>query len=124
MNNLKRIDYYGQLLLIGLSVLLAFINRQTFLITGYITVASWQFLSCLLHFLSRNHLLRQRSRHLFEFILVILPVAVLAFLLFPILLNASLPFLLWISPLLATWYCYITSVELNIWEARALIQLR
>ena len=124
MNNLKRVDYYGQLLLIGLSVLLAFINRQTFLITGYITVGSWQFLSCFLHFLSRNHLLRQRSRHLFESILVILPLAVFSFLLFPAFLDISLPVLLWISPVLAAWYCYITNVELNIWQARAFIQLR
>ena len=124
MNNLKRIDYYGQLLLMTVSILLAFINRNVFLVMGYITVGSWQFLSCLLHFISRSNLLRQRTRHLFEFILVILPVAVLAFLLFPMFLNLSLPVLFWISPILAVWYCYITNIELNIWEARALIKLR
>src|SRR4051794_29108811 len=112
MNNLKRIDYYGQLFLIAISILLAIVNRRVFLVTGYITVASWQFLSCLLHFISRSNLLRQRSRRLFEFILVILPVAVLSFLLFPIFLNASLPVLFWISPILAVWYCYITNIEL------------
>ncbi|MES2646711.1 MAG: hypothetical protein V4717_07560 [Bacteroidota bacterium] len=124
MNNLKRIDYYGQILLMAASLVLVIINRHLFLLMGYIAVGSWQFLSCLFHFIGRDNLLRQRSRHLFEFILVVLPVAALAFLLFPLLLNASLPALIWVSPVLAVWYCYITNIELNIWEARALIQLR
>ena len=124
MITLKRIDFYGQLSVIGAAVLLVLINWHMFMMPAYIAVGSWQFLSCLFHYIQRDHLLRQKSRHFFESILVIFPIAVLLCMLIPVLLPPFSTAWLWASPVLASWYCYINYKELNTWEARALIQLR
>lgn len=106
------------------SVILVAVRPDAFLASCYIAVGSWQFLSCLVHYLSRNHLLRQKSRHFFETILVAAPAAVLVCLVFPSVIYPVSPVLVWVSPLLAAWYCYITYIEMTIWEARAFIKLR
>ena len=124
MITLKRIDFYGQLSVIGAALLLVLINWHLFMMAAYIAVGSWQFLSCLFHYINRDHLLRQKSRHFFESILVIFPVAVFLCFIIPILMPSFYTAWVWASPILAGWYCYINYTELNIWEARALIQLR
>jgi hypothetical protein len=124
MITLKRIDFYGQLSVTAAGLLLILVNWHVFLLPAYIAVGSWQFLSCLLHYFNRDHLLRQKSRHFFESILVIFPLAVAVCFIIPAVLPAFSTAWLWISPILSAWYCYINYIELNIWEARALIQLR
>lgn len=124
MITLKRIDFYGQVSLTGGALVLVLVNRHIFLLPAYIAVGSWQFLSCLFHYVRRGHLLRQKTRHFFESILIIFPLAVLSCFFLPGILPAFSTAWLWISPILSAWYCYINYVEMNIWEARALIRLR
>lgn len=124
MISLKRLDFFGQLILLFAAIVLIIISPNNFLAPGYIAVGSWQFLSCLLHYLLRNNLLRQKSRYFFEAILIAVPVFVMVFFFYPGIFRMATSILTWLSPVLAVWYYYITYVEMNIWEARALIQLR
>jgi hypothetical protein len=121
---LKRIDFAGQLVLLSAAVIFISIDAVRFLVPAYVTVGCWQFLSCLFNYLRRDGLLRQKSRHFFEAILIAVPIFLIIWLLYPSTIRGVSFILVCISPLLAAWYCYITYMEMNVWEARALIQLR
>ena len=64
MINLKRIDFYGQLILIITFALLSVLLSFDYAFIGYFIVGGWQIISALIHFFAKNNLLRNSLRKL------------------------------------------------------------
>ncbi len=120
----KRIDFYGQLILMVSFLLLTTLLSFDYVFGGYFVVVGWQFISALIHYFGRNHLLRNHLRKTYEISLIVIIVLGLSATVVSYISVYYLLFLVWGTPLLAVWYCYITLVELKTWEARALIHLK
>jgi hypothetical protein len=120
----KRIDFYGQLILLVSFLLLALLQSFDYVFIGYFIVGGWQFTSALVHYLSRNTLLRNSTRKAYEVALIVIIILGILVSVISFIGIYYLLLLLWCSPVLAVWYCYITFFELKRWEARALIHLK
>ena len=124
MINLKRIDFYGQLILIITFALFTVLLSFDYAFIGYFIVGGWQILSALIHFFAKNNLLRNSLRKAYEVSLTVIIIIGIVMAVASFIGIYYLWFLLWATPLIAIWYCYITLSELKIWEARALIHLK
>jgi len=124
MINLKRIDLYGQLVFLVGFLLFIFFQSFGWLFGAYVMVGTWQLISAVLHFSYRSSLLLNHARHFYEIGLIILLGVTLLTMIIQKIVAYYLLMLVWITPLMAGWYCYITYTELRKWQARALIHLK
>jgi hypothetical protein len=120
----KRIDFYGQLILMVSFLLLTVLLSFDYVLGGYFIVGGWQFISVLIHYFGRNTLLRNHLRKTYEISLIVIIILGLLVTIVSYISVYYLLFLVWGTPLLAVWYGYITLAELKTWEARALIHLK
>jgi hypothetical protein len=112
---LKRIDVYGQFILILLCTALTLIfHSEVFLICLFI-IGFWQVVSTSIQMFFNKNKVEVHGREAYQKFLVV------SILTLPIGSFWVLPF---IAPFAAIWYFAISRRELRIWEARQLIQFR
>jgi hypothetical protein len=115
MYTLKKIDAWGQLVvIIGCLVFVTIFSVERAL-WSYFIVGGWQVMSALLQaFLNKKHLeVWDRKTYMWFLIITIIT--------FPI---GSYWLLIYVAPFTAIWYLSISFRELRIWQHRRFIQLR
>ncbi len=114
MITLKKIDFYGQIFLIFLTIILAVCLQETAVVFGYFITGCWQVLSTIIQACINKKLPELRERKYYQIITVI------------IILTSPLGawLILFIAPVVAFWYLNISYRELKIWQHRRFIQLR
>jgi hypothetical protein len=122
MRLIKTIDFRAQLLLIIAGVLFCAINLNSFYVS-YFIVGGWQVLSCLTHFFL-PHFYPYSGRKIYLLVLLLLAMLGIIALLSPAFILPYLFILLFISPLMAIWYCFISYKEVKLLQQKEWIQLR
>jgi len=121
MKIFKSVDVVIQVVTIVLGILIGILNPN-YALYPYFIVGGWQLLSCLIHGFFQEHFYPVKGRRFYlislavVFIWAIISIAgQVAFFLY---------FLLFCSPLMAIWYCFICYKELKLYEQREWIQLK
>jgi hypothetical protein len=122
MRLLKTIDFNAQLILIIAGILYCAVYPNQFYI-AYFIVGGWQVLSCMTHlFLPQFYPYSGRKFYLWILLFVGFMGVICFF--FPDSIITYLFILLFGSPLLAFWYCFICYKEVKLFQQKEWIQLR
>lgn len=119
----KKIDVFGQIILLMAMVLAAFIWSRPAFIQGCIVIGGWQVLSLLVHIIGARAMPLHVARDLFSKIML----ASLAIGVAALSMNMAhyyLRVLFYVYPLIAIWYLWISNRELQVWVAKNLIHLK
>lgn len=115
MITLKKIDAYGQLLLISLAILLSVCLQGETIFYSYFIVGGWQVGSTLVQLCFNKRWPELKERRGYQLFLLFSAITAPA---------GSFMLLLFIAPVTAIWYLFISFRELRIWQHRQFIQLR
>lgn len=127
----KKIDVYGQILLIPAAFIWGCLNTHDLdFIYGYFIVGGWQVISMIIHQIVFQHMptLKDRTRYQ-RLIVILLIIAVICFIEYISKIGGAftfiyLFFLLFGSPVIAIWYMLMSYKELKIWTDRDAIHLK
>ena len=126
MITLKKIDVYGQLILIIASFIYAFVQNNATSVYCYYIVGGWQLISFSIHAILRKKVITVVCRNFYSFSLILSVASFLfcvAFHLYEQTMLLLIAFL-FLAPLMAVYYLLISFRELSIWQHRQFIQLR
>ncbi len=127
MLSFKKVDAYAQVLLIVAGIIFSIVMQNDISILNvslqgdvfflsYFVVGGWQVLSALIHLFGFNTKPKLEGRKWYLFTLLFLVITGLLSIVTSDLVIVYLFGLLFISPLLAVWYCVICFLELRLWE--------
>jgi hypothetical protein len=121
---LKKMDAIVQTVILVLSLVLVVGFDNSWWMFGYFLLGGWQLLSTVITRLFATHL--PSVFHRDYYIKTLLVIAVLGLLMFVIPAIGLFYFygLLFIGPVMAVWYMFITWFELHLWQRRSLIHLK
>lgn len=109
MKKFKQTDYFISLLLILVFVIISFINQDMTWIVGYFVVGGWQVISMIIHTVFGWFTAKNSRRYIYQYlVLIIIVLALLGFVIKPILFLLAYP-MLFAAPVMAiyyTWICY------------------
>lgn len=111
MKTFKLVDTWGQVMLIPACIIFSLFKLDASFIYGYFVVGGWQVISALTH-LVKGWKQSGARRHYNKFLLFAGVVGGLCLFSY-ILLGIYLMVLLFISPVIATWYCFFCYRELH-----------
>jgi len=112
----KKIDAYAQVLLIVAGVIFSIAIHDDESILSYFIVGGWQVLSALIHLFGFSSKPALKGRKWYLFMLLFVAISGLLTLVVSDLIIVYLLGLLFLSPLMAVWYCVICLLELKLWE--------
>ena len=118
----KKIDAIGQVLLIAGFVLGSLISRSL-VFAGYFIVGGWQLVSMFVHMSAASKMPLHTARNFYQKIILALAIIGVAALTTGTILYFLIA-LLYGSPLLAVWYAWFSSRELQVWQAKDLVHLK
>lgn len=124
----KKIDVYGQILLIIGFVMWGLIAQSFVFVYGYFIVGGWQLLSMSMHYGGMGNMPVVKARNYYQKLIFILLIALIVFCIggaFSRSLGYNFLFVLLItSPFIAIWYAWMSYKELKIWKAKQLVHLK
>ena len=123
MLRIKKIDVFGQCILVAAAIITGLIWKTPFFIYGYLAVGGWQALSLLVHRFWAGSRPLHVGRDLFQKLAIIILATIIAALSVNMLFYLSLV-LLYAYPFIALLYTWISNRELQVWEAKDLVHLK
>jgi hypothetical protein len=122
MKLFKSLDVGVQLLIMVAAIpFCIFASGDTF-IYPYFILGGWQLLSCFIHMVLPGYYYPVKARN--YYLITLFVVFVLGLLSVAGFLLPFLYLLLFVSPLMGLWYCYLCYKEVKVYQQKAWIQLR
>jgi hypothetical protein len=120
----KKLDLYTQMMLLVAWVPFLIVGRENHSFEYfYFIVGGWQILSCVVHFIFSDFY-PYSSRKIYLWVLLLVIFLGIGCLLEPRSLLVYLFALLFFSPIMAVWYCFICYKEVKLYRQKEWIQLK
>jgi len=120
----KKADTFGQIALIIGFIIFGLVSRNESFIYGYFVVGAWQVVSAIINYgLCRNMPFVKERDVYYKILLWTLGIGVISFIVTPVLIYYLFA-ILFLTPFVAIYYCWLSYRELNMWEGKKLIHLK